>query len=360
MDYTFHLTDKCNLNCKYCYEGEKGCNELSFDDIKLVLDREVKSGSKKCYITFFGGEPLLKKDLIYEVVNYTKELEKDNDIEFSYGITTNGTLVDRTFINFVKKYDFFVGYSLDGKEFTQDKNRVTYSGDGTFDIVSDNARELIKAIDKLVAMPVITKNNYKEMVENARYLFDMGFRYVNCAFDYTADWTDEDIELLKIEYKKLAELYYEKTKNNNDFYLLPFEDKMNTHIKEQSCAEKCQLAVKHVNVGSNGKIYPCMQYVWKSEYEIGDIYSGIDEIKLKRLRQQYTSCGSEVCRDCDLNKRCKHSCGCLNITTTGDMCTTSALVCETERMFIDISDRLAERLYKKGYSSFYKKKYWNW
>ena len=42
MNYTFHLTEKCNLNCKYCYEGEKGNKELSFLDIKKILDTEKK------------------------------------------------------------------------------------------------------------------------------------------------------------------------------------------------------------------------------------------------------------------------------------------------------------------------------
>lgn len=360
MNYTFHLTDRCNLNCTYCYEGEKGYSELSFEDIKLVLDREVSSGSDKCQISFFGGEPLLKKELIYEVVNYTKDLENKNNIKFTYGLTTNGTLVDREFIKFTKKYDFLVGYSLDGKALTQNKNRKTYSGEGTFDVVSNNARELIKKVDKIVAMPVITKNNYKDMVENARYLFDMGFRYVNCAFDYTADWTDEDIGLLRAEYEKLAELYYEKTKNNNDFYLLPFDNKINTYIKEKNCEEECLLAVKHVNVSADGKIYPCMQFVGKEKYEIGNVKEGINESKLNDLREKYKGAGNKVCDECVIRKRCKHTCGCLNIITTGDMRTTSPLVCETERMFIEISDKLVTRIYKEGLQIFYKKKYWNW
>jgi len=63
MNYTLHLTEKCNLRCKYCYE-EKGCKELSFEDIKNIFDLAIKNNDKKPNITFFGGEPLLKKDLI--------------------------------------------------------------------------------------------------------------------------------------------------------------------------------------------------------------------------------------------------------------------------------------------------------
>jgi len=357
MNYTFHLTEKCNLDCTYCYEGEKGTGELSLDEIKVVLDREAKSGSERCQITFFGGEPLLKKELIYEVVDYAKQLEKENDIKFTYSITTNGTLIDREFIKVAKKNDFLVGLSLDGREEVHNRNRKTYSGEGTFDVVSEHVREVLKQVKKVVAMPVVTKNNYREMRESAEYLFHVGFQYVNMAFDYTAPWVDEDISILRREYERLAELYYEKTKNNNEFYLLPFEDKINTHIKQTNCEEKCLIAVKHVNVGCDGKFYPCMQFVGKPEYVIGDIEKGIDEDKKFQLQKYIFENGVEICENCKIRKRCRHSCGCLNIITTGDVAKTSPLICETERMLVEVSDKLAERLYKEGFRAFYTKKY---
>ena len=359
MNYTFHLTEKCNLNCTYCYEGEKGSHELPFLDIKKVLDNEVKNGSKKCQISFFGGEPLLKKELIYEVINYADELEKNNDIKFSYSITTNATLIDKDFIKLAKKKDFLIGISLDGNKETHNKNRSTYSGEETFDLVSDNTRLLLKSVHRVVAMPVITKNNYKDMVENVCYLFSVGFKHVNCAFDYTANWEDKDIEPLRKEYEKLADVYYEKTKNNNDFSLLPFDNKINTHVKSENCEERCVIATRHINVSSDGKFYPCMQYVGKNKYQIGDIHSGLDFKKIEELREYAIKNHNDICRECKIRNRCSHTCGCLNIITTGDFSKISALICETERMIIEISDRVAEKLYKEGSTEFYRKKYWS-
>lgn len=62
MTFSFHLTDKWNLNCKYCFEGEKNVNELTFEDIKQVIDREFYQEKSDIYIDFFGGEPLLKSN----------------------------------------------------------------------------------------------------------------------------------------------------------------------------------------------------------------------------------------------------------------------------------------------------------
>lgn len=141
MNYTLYLTEKCNLNCKYCFEKQKGEKELTFEDVKTIMDREAELGSKNCILTLFGGEPLLKKDLIFDIVNYAKKLEKENKIRFKYSITTNGTLIDEAFLKLAKENDFFIGYSLDGEKETQNKNRINYNGDGTYDVVFENAKK---------------------------------------------------------------------------------------------------------------------------------------------------------------------------------------------------------------------------
>lgn len=61
MNYTFYLTEKCNLNCKYCFEKNKGNNELTFSDIKNIIDMEIKKKNPRCQITFFGRRTTFKK-----------------------------------------------------------------------------------------------------------------------------------------------------------------------------------------------------------------------------------------------------------------------------------------------------------
>lgn len=88
--------------------------------------------------------------------------------------------------------------------------------------------------------------------------------------------------------------------------------------------------------------------------------TGIDEEKKKALRKKLVIKEYDACLECEINKRCKHTCGCLNILTTKNPVITSPLVCETERMFIEISDKLAEKLYKERIETFYKKEYYEW
>lgn len=69
MEYVIHLTEKCNLNCKYCYEN-KNDKDISFNNIKSLIDYEISQKNKYSIITFYGGEPLLKINLIKRTINY--------------------------------------------------------------------------------------------------------------------------------------------------------------------------------------------------------------------------------------------------------------------------------------------------
>lgn len=123
MNYTIHLTGKCNLRCKYCYEN-KNNTEISFDHIKALIDNEIKTNSNHSVITFYGGEPLLRKDLIYQTVDYIKT--KECPTKFYFNMTTNGMLMDTEFIKYIKENNFInIAYSFDGNKDVQNLNRIT-------------------------------------------------------------------------------------------------------------------------------------------------------------------------------------------------------------------------------------------
>ncbi len=68
----------------------------------------------KVLIDFLGGEPLLKKDLIYQAVAYLKEHYPEREVK--YYITTNCSLMDDQFIAFMKEKHFTVRLSFDGNK----------------------------------------------------------------------------------------------------------------------------------------------------------------------------------------------------------------------------------------------------
>lgn len=89
VDYLrLSLTDRCNLNCIYCTPLKKSQflshqEVLSYEEIVKVVSLFVRSGIKNLRLT--GGEPLIKKDLLYLI----KMLKGINGLE-EIAMTTNG------------------------------------------------------------------------------------------------------------------------------------------------------------------------------------------------------------------------------------------------------------------------------
>jgi radical SAM protein with 4Fe4S-binding SPASM domain len=88
------LTYKCNLKCKFCYAG---CNctvnpagsgkELSTEQFKAII-YSIYHEAKVPSISFTGGEPTLRPDLLLECIRFAKSLE------MRVNLITNGTLID--------------------------------------------------------------------------------------------------------------------------------------------------------------------------------------------------------------------------------------------------------------------------
>lgn len=117
------LTNKCNLRCSYCYEQHrKNHGVWTVEKIKQAYDRvydilSERNFSQKCEFQFFGGEPLLFKDLILEFKNrYYDELKLKRD-KIQLSLITNGLLLTEDFCNDWFKDDWcLMGISLDTLE----------------------------------------------------------------------------------------------------------------------------------------------------------------------------------------------------------------------------------------------------
>ena len=357
MEYVIHLTEKCNLNCTYCYENKTG-KDISFEDIKNLIDYEISRKQKYCIIMFYGGEPLLQKNTIKNTINYINS--KKCKTVFYYALTTNGTLLDDDFIKYMKENIFVsIAYSFDGQKETQDLNRRTIDGKGTFDIVEKNAKKILNSFDDVIAMCVITKNNLSNLSKNVEYLIEMGFKYINLLFDYLQNWQDEDLMEIKKQYNKIAEIYASKILQECDVEIPLIDNKIKTYVRnDYNCNEECKFGMKTINVGTDGNFYPCMEFVNNKDFVIGNCKDGIDiNARINLIKNSKKE--NEICKKCVIRNRCKHLCNCRNYVLTSDINGLSPVVCETEKILIEVSDKMAEKLYKQNSKMFIQKYYNN-
>ena len=89
------VTYRCNLNCKFCYVGDKNYGELNTSDTKKLLFK-IYNEAHVPSVSFTGGEPLLRHD-ICELVAYSSH------IGLWTNLITNGTLLNAAIVKELKK-----------------------------------------------------------------------------------------------------------------------------------------------------------------------------------------------------------------------------------------------------------------
>lgn len=147
---TLEITQKCNLRCKYCIYGDGhtdyrnfGTEDMSLDVALKAVDFLLEHGTDDVlYVGFYGGEPLLRWDIIKKVVEYTKS--KHDNMYFS--MTSNMVLLNEEIAEFIAQTKHFtVMMSLDGPQNMHDANRVFPDGEGSFEKAMQGLRHLSEA-----------------------------------------------------------------------------------------------------------------------------------------------------------------------------------------------------------------------
>lgn len=347
------------MSCKYCYVDHSNIKTMNIKTARKAVDlaSSIMPKGDSAGIIFFGGEPLLHKDIIYETIEYAKWREKHEEGLFHYKVTTNGLLLDDDFLEYSKKNNIFIALSHDGIKESHDKYRSDVLGNGTFDIINDKAKRLIAARPYAPVLMTINPDTTCFYADSVKYLYNLGFRYIICSLNYAAKWDDNDMLRLQKQYEILSKFYYEMTMAEEKFYLSPFEVKISSHINEKNyCHERCELGKRQLSVAPDGLLYPCVQFVGDDAYSIGDVNTGINEVRRETLYRQNEK-EKDACMECAIKARCNHYCGCLNKQATGSINQVSPVLCANERMLIPIVDKLANHLFKKHSAIFIQKQY---
>lgn len=355
MNITLHLTNRCNLSCKYCYVDKKNPQDMTWDTAKHAIDMAVKMSNEKTGVSFFGGEPLLRKDLIKKIISYCEAIKQNSHIKFYHNFTTNGTLLDEEFLVYAKQKRISIAISYDGIKESHDTNRVNKQQKGSFDIVDKKSELLLKYNPYAAVISVLNPNTVENLYKSVVHLFNKGFKYIILSMNYGADWDEKSFKILKNQYKKLSKLYYEKSMANEKFYLAPFDYKILSHIDNKKFKNnQCDLGRSHLSITPDGNIYPCTQLINDKKLLMGNVETGIKNtvFHLKDKKQS-----EQACLECAIRDRCVHSCSCINKQATGDINKISPVLCAHEQMIVLITDELAGKLYKAKNETFINKHY---
>jgi radical SAM peptide maturase (CXXX-repeat target family) len=281
---TYILTEKCNLNCNYCYV-DKNCNEMDIYTARRATNffLNQKFDTPGVVYEFLGGEPFLKIDLIYKATDYIirqqHELNHRWKNNYMFSFTTNGTILNDE----VKEYFSLdqkkksIAVSLDGVKELQDLNRSN-----SYDTVIKNLEWFRKSVDNFTIKSTINHEGLPYIYESVKFFInDLGIKdvYMNLVFENV--WKDGDAKILKDQLTKVADFLLENNRYNTCSVRFFNEDIYfgNDDINRIRCGSGNTMMA----VDSAGILYPCIRFKTTSKqppYVIGDIVNGVDKNKL--------------------------------------------------------------------------------
>lgn len=243
------IDDNCNLNCSFCYQGNKNNSKMDteekfsncFKNLKYSIDKFLDLKSKEAYeyatlgICFFGGEPTLNPKAINRICDYllnTYSIEERNKIFMSY--TTNGIIFNDVIkqalvkMKSVNKNPVNILISSDNDKEVYDKNRkLIGSNKSGFEIVQEhiklykdflfelngkignnhvNVATVLATPEQMLNNPMYIQNNFKDLTRTSKliYFFD----------EEAKEYIEAARKFLEKAYTNLVE----KCTLNNKFY----------------------------------------------------------------------------------------------------------------------------------------------
>ena len=349
------------LKCVYCFAdggayGGKATQmkpEVARRSVDWVLDRCGSVG--RSHINFLGGEPLLNFPLIREVVRYGRERAEEMGVRLTFGITTNGTLLNEEIVRFLAEEDVNVVISLDGPRQDSDGLRPFHDGSGSYKMVSENARRMIAANPgKVIVRATLTSCNM-DMAGTAESLSELGdVKAVHIGpLSETPDkpWAirEEHLPAMRKHLREMRDYCVERLSGEaSPPDLGKFEDMARQLLKRDRAHFGCSAGRKMLAISVDGSIHFCSTLASRPEFRMGDVFSGLDGEKQQGLKEQLHIGNRVSCQSCWARNLCGGGCAHDAVLATGDPFTPNPVSCDLRRHSYELAMGMCISLQEQG------------
>lgn len=246
------LTHRCNLNCIYCFQKHDNQHEMTYETGKSCIDWVFNTllydKNNHADITFFGGEPLLRFDLIKCIFQYALSKNKFNN--FSFYVVTNGTLLTDDMKEWFHDHKDIITLclSLDGGKESQDANRSNSFNSIDFEYFLSNWPL------QRVKMTVSEKSIYN-YAKDVKFIHSLGFGINGADLCMGSQkWSsDEYIRILAPQLQELIDYYIENPQYNNAIFKQDIASCAIPKVRKKNC--ECGDKIHYFD--TDGKKYPC-------------------------------------------------------------------------------------------------------
>ncbi len=336
------VTDKCNLNCSYCYLFDKKNEEISETTIQNFISLE------KYILNYNAGDILNIRLTGGEIfVLPLKQIEKlFKDIYLSntkITINTNGTLLTKRHIDLLKKYNAEISISLDGTPNIHNirrsnsykdveraamlMNQQNY-GYGIITVINEDSA---KHIDEIYEF-------FKANIMNTRFQCDIPNiapkSWAN-AITHIADRMFEDNFI--ITEREILEV-------------IQYFQSIRKHGKNYHPIHRCY--EQFITVNYDGNVTTCNRFCGLNNFNdfiIGNINKDtptdilFSSKRANLMNQLYNR--KEKCFDCEYYKHCKGGCSHICLLYNGNMIERDPFCEANKQIYEHIKHKLEERNY---------------
>ena len=317
----FNPSERCNLNCGYCYLPEaarqRGQNmepARLLEALGILADhfaRTLPEGARP-QLVFHGAEPLLARDAVFQAMERYAG-------RFRFGVQTNATLLDREAREFLMAQGAGIGISLDGPTpAVADRTRRTWGGQGVYP-------QTVQALEDLAGYPglnviaTVTRENIRDLPQLVEFFHRAG---VTNALLNPVRGTQAGGRALLPDQGELALFFFQALDRAHELYqesgrklvIGNFANLLLGLVAPGARRLMCDISPCgggrcFFAVGAGGEVAPCSEFLGLSEFHGGSLFETPVAELLKS--QPFARVTGRVVEDLEPCKTCtvRHFCG---------------------------------------------------
>jgi len=346
------LTDACNLACDYCFienQIPKEQNRIfmsteivkkSVDFFTKAINRHPNYFEKKKTIIFYGGEPLMNKNVFMEAVKYITELKHEGVLPklLSVNLVSNGLFFTSELVDFVSEHKVNVSISIDGDKASTNLHRRDFCGEPVFDRVMGKLK-LFKDRNMPVGIScTINEETIKNQKETIEFLISkIGVK--GLGFNILA--RGHSIKLTGSYEKRAAEFIINAYKVFREKGV--FEDrimrKVNSFSSQKIHPYDCAASgSRQIVIAPDGQVGICHGYIGSRKHFVGTVFDNdliVEDTLTYKDWKKRSPITMKQCQSCVALGTCGGGCPCDAEISKGSIWELDERFCVHAKMTID-------------------------